>query len=98
MNPGLGPGVEFDLIRRFLAPAPAARQGVRVGPGDDAAVVTGEGIVLSTDLSVEDVHFRRAWLTAREVGYRAAGAALRLTTVEPFTSVTRSASLAGSQP
>jgi thiamine-monophosphate kinase len=76
MNPGLGPGVEFDLIRRFLASAPAARQGVRVGPGDDAAVVTGEGIVLSTDLSVEDVHFRRAWLTAREVGYRAAGAAL----------------------
>jgi thiamine-monophosphate kinase len=76
MNPGLGPGVEFDLIRRFLAPAPAARQEVRVGPGDDAAVVAGEGIVLSTDLSVEDVHFRRAWLSAREVGYRAAGAAL----------------------
>lgn len=76
MNPGLGPGVEFDLIRRFLAPAPVAREGVRVGPGDDAAVVAGDGIVLSTDLSVEEVHFRRAWLSAREVGYRAAGAAL----------------------
>ena len=28
------------------------------------------------DLSVEDVHFRRAWITDQEVGYRAATAAL----------------------
>lgn len=76
MNPGLGPGAEFDLIRRFLARAPEPRQDVRVGPGDDAAVVVGDGIVLSTDLSVEGIHFRREWISAREIGYRAAAAAL----------------------
>ena len=32
--------------------------------------------VISTDLSVEDVHFRRGWLTDEEIGYRAASAAL----------------------
>ena len=48
---------------------------VRVGPGDDAAVLQG-GWVLSTDLCVEDVHFRRSWLSDSEIGYRAASAAL----------------------
>lgn len=71
----LGPGGEFDLIRRFLASDPAPGGSVLVGPGDDAAVLVG-GWVLSTDLSVEDVHFRRAWITDQEVGYRAAAAAL----------------------
>jgi thiamine-monophosphate kinase len=46
-----------------------------VGPGDDAAVLEG-GWVVSTDLTVEDVHFRRLWLTDVEIGYRAAAAAL----------------------
>ena len=31
---------------------------------------------MSTDVSVEDVHFRRSWLTDEEVGYRCAAAAL----------------------
>jgi thiamine-monophosphate kinase len=72
----LGRGGEFDLIRRFLAAdesdLPAE---VHLGPGDDAALLDG-GWVVSTDLSVEDVHFRRRWLTDREIGYRAAAAAL----------------------
>ena len=71
----LGPGGEFDLIRRFLAAGDAMPAEVRVGPGDDAAVLDG-GWVVSTDLSVEDVHFRRAWLGDEEIGYRAAAAAL----------------------
>lgn len=71
----MGPGGEFDLIRRFLASDPEPGGSVVVGPGDDAAVLVG-GWVLSTDLSVEDVHFRRAWITDQEVGYRAAAAAL----------------------
>jgi thiamine-monophosphate kinase len=74
----LGPGPEFDLIRQFLARgSDAAAQmddAVQVGPGDDCAVV--DGIALSTDLSVEDIHFRRAWLEPEEIGYRAAAAAL----------------------
>jgi len=72
---GLGPGGEFDLIRRLVGADEAAWPGVEVGPGDDAAVLEG-GWVLSTDLSIEDVHFRRSWLSDREVGYRAASAAL----------------------
>lgn len=76
-NIRLGDGAEFDLIRRFLAAGPpVSRADVSVGPGDDAAVVLGSGIVVSVDASVEDVHFRRAWLAPEEIGYRAAAAAL----------------------
>jgi thiamine-monophosphate kinase len=76
-RPSLGPGAEFDLIRRFLPHAPRlGRSDVRVGPGDDCAVVVGDGIALSSDLSVEGVHFRRDWLSPFEIGCRAASAAL----------------------
>ncbi len=71
----LGPGGEFDLIRGLLGEVGEASQMVEVGPGDDAAVLAG-GLVLTCDLSVEDVHFRRDWLSAEEIGYRAAAAAL----------------------
>lgn len=47
---------------------------VRVGPGDDCAIL-GE-FAISTDACVEHTHFRREWLTAEEIGWRAAGAAL----------------------
>jgi thiamine-monophosphate kinase len=72
----LGPGAEFDLIRRFLPTRAPARPDVRVGPGDDCAVVVGQGIALSSDMSVEDVHFRRDWLPPEGIGFRAAAAAL----------------------
>jgi thiamine-monophosphate kinase len=71
----LGAGAEFDLIRRFLAAEVPLPPEVKVGPGDDAAVLEG-GWVVTTDMSVEDVHFRRAWLSDREIGYRAAAGAL----------------------
>lgn len=73
----LGAGKEFDLIRTFLhdlpEPDPAR---VRCGPGDDGAVLAGSGVVLSTDMSVEGIHFRREWLSPAEIGYRATAAAL----------------------
>jgi thiamine-monophosphate kinase len=78
----LGPGAEFDLIRRFLGSEADGEGGaplpdrVRVGPGDDCAVIRGEGIAISMDLSLEGVHFLRDWLTPEEVGYRATAAAL----------------------
>lgn len=71
----LGPGAEFDRIRRFVGEDVELPPQLRVGPGDDAAVLDG-GWVVSTDLSVEGVHFRRAWLSDEEVGYRATTAAL----------------------
>lgn len=70
----LGGGGEFELIRRFAAEANLPPE-VMVGPGDDAAVLAG-GWVVSTDLSVEDVHFRRSWLSDKEIGYRAAASAV----------------------
>ncbi len=49
--------------------------GVCLGAGDDAAVVDAGRLVLSTDLTVEDVHFRRSWVTFAEAGARAVTAA-----------------------
>jgi thiamine-monophosphate kinase len=73
----LGAGGEFDLIRRFYAALPEAKRAdVRVGAGDDCAVVAGDGIAVSTDVAVEGIHFRREWLTPQELGYRAAAASL----------------------
>ena len=60
-----------DLVRRWGAAAH--------GIGDDAAILDvppGTRLVASTDASVENVHFRRSWLTPAEIGYRAATAAL----------------------
>lgn len=71
----LGPGAEFDLVRTMTSV-----WGDRVrGIGDDATVLAapaGEQLILSTDTSLEDVHFRRDWLSAEEIGWRAAAAAL----------------------
>jgi thiamine-monophosphate kinase len=71
----LGPGHEFDLIRGFLRGAAEPPAGVLVGPGDDCVVLAG-GICLSTDASVEEIHFRRSWLLPEEIGWRAAAVAL----------------------
>ncbi|MGQ0560960.1 MAG: thiamine-phosphate kinase [Gemmatimonadota bacterium] len=73
----LGEGREFDLIRAFLAQARGReRPELRVGPGDDCAILTTAPFAISSDMSMENVHFRRAWLEPREIGYRAAVAAL----------------------
>lgn len=69
-----GPGKEFERIRSILADLPAT-DGVAVGPGDDAAVLE-DGVVLSTDLAVEGVHFRLDWISAEEAGYRSAASAV----------------------
>ena len=70
----LGPGREFDRIRGM-----AERWGsLAKGLGDDCAFLEiGAGtLAVSVDLSVEGVHFRRDWLDPREIGFRAAAAAL----------------------
>jgi thiamine-monophosphate kinase len=69
----LGPGGEFDRIRAIWR-----RLGTAGGVGDDCAVVTlnGARLAFSTDLSVQDVHFRTGWLAPLEIGWRSAAAAL----------------------
>ena len=64
---------EFGLIAELTG---RFEQGtaVYVGPGDDAAVLRAPRghVVVSTDLLVENRHFRRDWAAAVDVGHRAA--------------------------
>lgn len=74
-NIDLGPGKEFDLVRSLLAEWGKSAERI----GDDAAVLqvpAGEKLVVTTDTSVEGVHFLRAWLNHFEIGYRATAASL----------------------
>lgn len=70
-----GPGEEFRFIRRLIR-----RFGpLAMGIGDDAALVhvpRDNMLAISTDTAVENVHFRRDWLTLEEIGYRSTTAAI----------------------
>ncbi|MFD6175470.1 MULTISPECIES: thiamine-phosphate kinase [unclassified Isoptericola] len=68
---------EEELLARIFPLLPAA-DGTLLGPGDDAAVVAAPDarFVVTTDVLVEDRHFRRRWSTGYDVGFRAATANL----------------------
>jgi thiamine-monophosphate kinase len=66
---------EFSLIasirRRMEGKYPPE---VALGIGDDCAILhpqAGMEWVITTDTQLEDVHFRRAWLTPYQIGWRA---------------------------
>lgn len=68
---------EIELVGRVLGilacdTDDSASTVVRVGPGDDAAILACSGsVVLTTDSQHEGVHFRREWITAQQLGRRA---------------------------
>ena len=68
---------EFGLIEAIRRRLPQGR-GVLVGPGDDAAVVAAPDarVVVTTDVLVDGVHFRRDWSALDDIGHRAAAASL----------------------
>ncbi|MGH7579936.1 MAG: thiamine-phosphate kinase [Gemmatimonadales bacterium] len=70
----LGPGPEFDRIRGIVRTLGDRARGL----GDDCALLPfGDGaLALSTDVSVEGVHFRLDWIAPAEAGWRATAAAL----------------------
>ena len=69
-----GDAGEHSLINRIRERAGAARPGVALGIGDDAAVletVRGRHDVVTTDSLVEGIHFRLDWTSARSLGRKA---------------------------
>jgi len=59
----------IEIIRRASAGGP----GVRVGVGDDCAVLesdAGSLLLATTDLLIEDVHFRRRWAEPADLGWK----------------------------
>jgi thiamine-monophosphate kinase len=73
----LGPGVEFDRIRAIFERLSELLPN-NEPLGDDCALLTLGNVTLavSIDASLEGVHFRTDWLDFKEIGFRAAGAAL----------------------
>ncbi|MBB5789994.1 thiamine-phosphate kinase [Jiangella mangrovi] len=64
---------EFGLIGAVTARLPQGPD-VLLGPGDDSAVVAAPDgrVVVTTDLLVENRHFRRDWSDAVDIGHKAA--------------------------
>src|SRR5271170_4906375 len=72
-QPSGTPMSERELISAIRDRCPRPKGAVRVGIGDDGAVLrpaAGEEIVVTTDFSLEQVHFRRDWHTPEVAGYR----------------------------
>ncbi len=67
-------GGEEALVRTIRAlTASAGGAGVRVGIGDDCAVLEtqpGVSLLATTDLLLEDVHFRRRWAEPADIGWK----------------------------
>ncbi|WP_083874523.1 thiamine-phosphate kinase [Nocardia paucivorans] len=62
---------EFALIERITG-GRVQGPGVVLGPGDDAAVLAGRGrYVVTTDMLVQDRHFRLDWSSPRDIGRKA---------------------------
>lgn len=69
---------ERGRIERLTALLAEHSKQVEIGVGDDAAVLAPllGRTVLSVDAQVENVHFKRGWLTLRELGARAVMSAM----------------------
>lgn len=70
---------EFDIIRRYFAPAAQAAPTVKLGLGDDCALVHAPGatelLAISTDTLVEGVHFL-ADIDPEDLAWRLLGSAV----------------------
>ena len=63
---------EFAVLDRLITGRPNT-VGVSVGPGDDAAVIDAPDrrVAVSTDMLIEDRHFRLDWSSPHDVGRKA---------------------------
>lgn len=69
---------ERELILNISEIFAATNSQLLVGIGDDAAVVSRPEtpVVVTTDMAVEDVHFKTSWSSAEEIGRKVAAANL----------------------
>ena len=66
---------ESEVIEQLSRIFATADRRLQIGIGDDAAVVAGFAQqILTTDIAVEGVHFKREWSTGYEIGQRIAAA------------------------
>jgi thiamine-monophosphate kinase len=66
-------GGELALISRIRSKSQTANPSVVLGIGDDCALLRpapGEELAITTDFSLENVHFRRDWHSPESVGHR----------------------------
>ena len=69
----MAPGGELALIRMLRSRASHAGSALRLGIGDDCAVLrppAGHDVLVTTDFSLEGRHFRRDWHPVAAVGHR----------------------------
>ncbi|WP_084105373.1 thiamine-phosphate kinase [Demequina sp. NBRC 110056] len=65
--------MDEDALIALFSPRLPRSDAEILGPGDDAAVLAVDGhLVVSADVLVENRHFRSAWSTGEDVGWRAA--------------------------
>lgn len=63
---------EDDILACINSPFPAHHHSMPLGRGDDCAVIkTPAEVCVSTDLFLEDVHFRRSYFSPEEIGHKA---------------------------
>ena len=68
---------EFELLDAIRRRLPPPGPQVRLGSGDDAAIVVPEGATAtSVDALVDGVHFKREWCSPAQIGAKALAAAL----------------------
>jgi len=91
---------ELGVIARIKTAVGKTRStGVRIGIGDDTAVLAltaGTSLLATTDLLVEDVHFRRAWASPADIGWKAM--AVNLSDIASMGGVPRWALIAAALP
>lgn len=63
---------EDDILNTLGRYFPLRKPGILLGRGDDCALLpAGKPLSVSTDLFLEDVHFRRSYCSAEEIGHKA---------------------------